>query len=75
MTFSSLFGKGLIFHSINWPQKVKKHQSVLKAISFFHNTELVKDKCISKAQQIPLIAALVSHNYQGCLQRGAMKSR
>lgn len=37
--------------------------------------QLLKDKCISKAQQITLIAALVSHNYQGCLQRGAMKSR
>lgn len=36
--------------------------------------KLLKDKCISKAQQIALIVALVPHNYQGCLQRGAMKS-
>lgn len=57
--FSLLFRKGIIFHEINWP-KSNKAPVIFKGNFLFHNIKLLKDKCVSKAQQIALIAALLS---------------
>lgn len=42
--------------------KAIKHQSFFQGNFLSHNMKLLKDKCISKAQQIAFIAALLSHN-------------
>lgn len=59
--FSLPFRKGIICHEINLP-KSNKAPVIFKGNFLLHNMKLLKDKCISKAQQIALIAAPLSHN-------------